>query len=210
MNFPVIVLGAGGHAKVLIDILRLRNISILGVVCPKSNDEYGLNIPWLGEDEILVNYLNQSIRLVNGIGSVKATLKRREIFEKYKKLGFNFSSVIHPSAVIAADVKLGEGVQIMAGAVLQTGSQIGENTIINTKVSVDHDCIIGAHVHLSPGVTLSGNVYIGNGTHVGTGANIIQGIKIGEGSLVGAGGLVIRDVKSKVTVFGVPAKEILK
>jgi sugar O-acyltransferase (sialic acid O-acetyltransferase NeuD family) len=129
------------------------------------------------------------------------------VFEKFKGKGFTFATIVHPSAVVASDVALGEGAQIMAGAIIQPGSRIGMNTIVNTKASVDHDCLIGDHVHLSPGVTLSGDVRIYNGVHIGTGATVIQGITIGANSLVGAGSVVIADVPSEIRVLGAPARK---
>ncbi|HEX3032888.1 MAG TPA: NeuD/PglB/VioB family sugar acetyltransferase, partial [Bacillota bacterium] len=133
---------------------------------------------------------------------------RSKLFDKFKADGYSFASVIHPSAIIGYDVELGEGVQILAGAIIQPGSRVGANTIINTKASLDHDCIIGAQVHVAPGVTMSGNVRIADGVHIGTGAVLIQGISVGRNSLVGAGAVVIRDVTAESTVVGVPAKEV--
>ena len=123
-----------------------------------------------------------------------------------KILGYDFSTVIHPSAVVTSDVILGEGSQGMSGEVIQPGSHIGCNTIINTRASVDHDCIIGDHVHISPGVTLSGGVDIGAGSHIGTGATLIQGISIGCGCLVAAGAVVVKDITDGEMVRGVPAR----
>ncbi len=91
----------------------------------------------------------------------------------------SFETVIHPSAVIAPEVHIDDGVQVMAGAIVQPGSWLGENVIINTGARVDHDCTIDAHAHVAPGVTLSGNVHVGNGAHIGAGATVIQGIKVG-------------------------------
>jgi len=96
----------------------------------------------------------------------------------------------------------------MAGSVIQPGSVIKKNTIINTKVSVDHDCIIGAHVHLAPGVTISGGVCVEDAVHIGTGALVIQGIHIGKKCLIGAGSLVLNNIKEGSTVFGLPAREM--
>ena len=96
----------------------------------------------------------------------------------------------------------------MAGVVIQPGSRIGKNSIVNTKASVDHDCIIGDHVHISPGVTLSGGVTVGSTVHIGSGATIIQGMRIGDNCLVAAGAVVISPLLDSVTVAGVPAKEI--
>lgn len=176
MNRSVMILGAGGHAKVLAEALRLQGVSLLGMT---SNDE-----------EVLNRYSPDKIDLVNGVGCVHVNPQRRELFERFKSKGYRFASVIHPSSVIAQDVSLGEGVQIMAGVIIQPGSSIGDNALLNTRVSVDHDCVIGSHVHLAPGVILSGGVTIGEGCHVGTGSVVIQGVHIERNTFIKARQLV--------------------
>lgn len=208
MNLPVIVLGSGGHAKVLIEALLASSVEIVGIVDedPAQKGKSILGIPVIGNDDTVNQYRPGAVQLVNGLGSVGVPERRREIFERFSALGYGFASVVHPSAVIASDAEIGEGAQIMAGAVIQPGSGIGRNAIINTRASVDHDCIIGDHTHIAPGVTLSGGVRVGAGAHIGTGATVIQGIDIGNDSLVGAGALVLKNVPSGVTVVGVPAR----
>jgi UDP-perosamine 4-acetyltransferase len=103
---------------------------------------------------------------------------------------------------------LGEGVQIMAGTVVQPGSKIGDNTILNTRSSVDHDCEIGAHVHIAPGVTLSGGVRVHDDAHIGAGAVLIQGVEVGASSLVAAGSVVIHAVPANTRVAGMPARKL--
>lgn len=208
MSSPVIIIGSGGHAKVLIDTLIKQNIAILGITETNDNllNNSILGIPIIGDDEVITNYSPQKIALVNGIGSTISTKKRAEIYSTFKKLGYRFASVIHPSVIIGEDVKLAEGVQLMAGVIIQSGSIIGENTIVNTKASIDHDCIIGSHVHIAPGVTISGNVRIGGNTHIGTGATIIQGLQVGNDSLVAAGAVVVNNIPNNVKAIGVPAR----
>lgn len=210
MSMPVIVIGGGGHARVLIDALLASSVTVAGIADPDPSlvSTKILGVPVLGGDEIISSFPAGEIRLVNGIGSVGVLERRKLLFEKFKNMGYIFSSVIHPTAVIANTVELGEGVQVMAGAVIQTGSRIGMNSIINTRSSVDHDCIIGDHSHIAPGVTLSGEVTIGKGSHIGTGATLIQGVCIGEMALVGAGSLVLKKVLSGSTVMGVPARMV--
>src|SRR5580693_2753059 len=113
---------------------------------------------------------------VNGVGSIDSTVLRRKVYEKFREKQFLFEAVLHPSAIIAPEVHTAEGVQIMAGVVVQPGSRLEENVIVNTGARVDHDCLIDAHAHIAPGVTLSGHVHIGRGAHIGTGATVIQGI----------------------------------
>jgi len=142
-SLPVIVLGAGGHARVLIDALLLNSVKLLGMTDVNHQSQSLLGVSYLGGDDVIEKYSPSEINLVNGIGSVSQPYLREKIFNRFKALGYGFINVIHPSSIIAKDVKLGEGVQVMAGAIIHSGSQIGSNTIINTQASVDHDCRIG-------------------------------------------------------------------
>lgn len=210
MSRPIIVLCAGGHSKVLINVLLLNSRNIVGVADNNSQKHGGflLGVKVIGDDEVVLNYTPESVHLVNGLGSVESMRPRRLLFEKFAQKGYQFASVIHPSAVVAHDVALCEGAQIMAGAVIQPGASIGANTIVNTRASVDHDCCVGAHSHLAPGVVLSGGVSVGDEVHLGTGAVVIHNIKIGGGSLVGAGAVVTSDVPEGSRVAGAPARKL--
>ena len=200
----ILILGAGGHARVLLDALLLQKRSILGIL-DQSNKKKGqtvLGTQVLGDDELLKQYSPQDVELVNGVGSidVRSCEQRQDIYNKAKTLGFKFAQVIHPTAIIAKDAMLGEGTQVMAGAVVQSGSHIGNNVIINTGALIDHDAVIGDHTHIAPGVTLSGNVQIGLLCQIGVGAKIIQGIKIGDQTLIGAGAIITQNVGSNKKV----------
>lgn len=207
MNKPIILLGNGGHASVLTEILLLQNRNILGFTAPeKQTNSYGL--AYLGTDELIETYNPEEVELVLGLGTVCISTIRQSIFEEMKKRGHTFTTCIHPKAIISSTAILAEGVQIMAGTIVQPHAQIGENTIINTGSIIEHDCVIGSHVHVAPGVTLSGNVHIGDESHIGTGTSIIQGIKIGGNTLIGAGAVVISNIGTHKKAFGVPAKEV--
>lgn len=209
---PVIILGAGGHGRVLLSILRFSGCDVIGFVDPddgiigKSID--GLCV--IGSDEILEAVLPSQAILVNGIGSTSSTGKRKSIYLKFLSKGYRFGSVIHPSVILDDSVVLGDGVQIMAGAILQPGVHIGENSIINTGAVIDHHCSIGCHVHVGPGVVLSGNVTVHDGCHIGTKACVIQGLTLGRGSLIGAGSAIVKNVPEHSKVAGVPAKSMVK
>lgn len=204
---PVILLGAGGHAKVLLDILLEQNAEIVGIAekggVERPTDLFG--VPIIGSDSDVERYSPREIELVNGIGSIGSTALRKRVYEKFKVLGYRFRQVIHPGAVVSRRTELGEGVQIMAGAVVNIGTRIGEDAIINTNASVDHDCLIGAHVHIAPGVTLSGGVKVGEGSHIGTGASVVQGKEISVNVIVGAGAVVVNNIKAEKIVCGIPA-----
>ena len=204
MSINIIIIGGGGHARVLVDTIEfLRDVYVLGYTDVEEKKHQKLN--YLGCDEVIRQYSVKEVFLVNGIGSVSLPMERKEVYEKFKQMGYSFYSVIHPKAIISTNVALSEGVQVMAGAVINVGTMVGENTIINTSASIDHDCKIGSHCHIAPGVTLSGNVIIGSSCHVGTGATIIQNITIGASSLIGAGAVVIRNISHNVKAYGNPA-----
>lgn len=208
MSLPVILLGTGGHARVLIDTLRLCSVEIIGATNPvqslRGQEIFGIKV--LGPDDELYNYSAGKVKLVNAIGSVALPISRRQLFAKWKNRGYVFADVIHPSAIIATESTIGEGAQVMAGVVIQPGVCLGDNVLINTKTSIDHDSIIGNHSHLAPGVTVSGKVIMDEEVHVGAGATVIQCIQIGKGSLIGAGSLVLENIPAGVTAFGCPAK----
>lgn len=196
---PIILLGAGGHAQVLIDLLLFCKKKILGFVDPHVTEiENYDSLQYLGTDDDLKKFPAREIQLVNGIGSISVdgNLKRKELFLKAKEQGYSFATLCHPCAIISPTVILQEGVQVMAGAVIQTGTQIGVNTIINTRSSVDHHCFIESHVHIAPGVTLSGNVTIREAAFVGVGTTVIQNIQIDKNIMIKAGMTVIKNILS--------------
>ncbi len=203
MTKPIIILGGGGHAKVLIDILHRLNCRLLGIVDPNQpigSMVAGLNV--LGADNVVFDYSKTEIELVNGLGSLpKDKGLRAGLFITFNTKGYRFKTLIDPSAFIAADVELNEGVQVMAGVIIQTGTKIAENTIVNSGAIVEHDCCIGQHVHIAPGAVLSGTVDVRDHVHIGTGATIIQGVTIGAGSIIGAGSVVTQNIACNRIVY---------
>ena len=200
INKPVIILGAGGHAKVVADSLISSGYEILGCVTPdlKSGTSfYGVNV--LGDDNVIGRYLPSDVVLANGIGALPYQNLRRRIAKNMRDKGYEFVSVIHPSAIISQSVNLDEGVQVMAGAVIQADTRIGCDSIINTGALVDHDCVIGRDTNLAPGVVCSGGVNISDFTYIGTGTKIIHNISIGSHSVIAAGVVIYKDVLANVT-----------
>ena len=208
MTPPLIIYGAGGHAAVLIDALRLLRREVLFVIDddPATHGQAIDGIEVRGDTSLLEGHRPGELELVNAIGSVRAVTARRERFLELRKRGFGFATVIHPGALVAASAALGHGVQVMAGAVVQPRATIGANALINTRAAIDHDTVIGPHAHIAPGATLSGGVSVGEASHVGVGASVIQGISIGEHATIGAGAVVLRNVARGATVVGVPAR----
>ncbi|OIO38526.1 MAG: hypothetical protein AUJ71_02885 [Candidatus Omnitrophica bacterium CG1_02_49_16] len=205
MNKQVIIIGGGGHAKVLLEILIIKKIKVYGFTDLDENRKLSLGkvrLKYLGKDEVIKKFSPKKFDLVNGLGSVgiDTLRKRSQKFMEFKNLQFRFLNVIHPRAIISKDVKdaiaLNEGVQIMAGANIRPGSEIGDNTIVNTGASIDHDCHIGTHVHIAPGVVLSGGVEMGDSCHIGTGSLIRNGIKIGREVFVPMGCSVTKNMEA--------------
>lgn len=197
MNKPIIVLGGGGHASVLIDLLLQQRRQILGVLAPDVNYEREVlqGIQQFTCDCDISQFHPKEVELVNGIGSLPGDNGlRRRLFEEYYAKGYSFSSVIAENSYISKFANLKCGCQILPGAIIQAGAKIGVNTIINSGVIIEHDCDIGEHNHIAPGATLSGQVHTGNSVHIGTGANVIQCIRVGDNAIIGAGTVVTKPV----------------
>jgi len=206
-----IIFGAGGHAKVLIEILSQdANISIKGILENNPslwNTEF-CGFPILGGDDLLPQYAQTVDAFVVAVGSVKATTQRKKLYDWGISCNLRPLSVQHPSTIIAPSARFGLGVQVLAGGIICSYTSIGNNVLLNTGSIVEHDCIVEDHVHIATGAKLAGGVYVGSCSHIGIGASIRQGIKIGEGSVVGAGAVVVKDVPPGVVVVGVPARPI--
>lgn len=203
MNKPVIVLGAGGHASVLVDMLRSQGVVPLALVAPATGVSRAVlvDIPlWHDETQILTHRPDE-VELINGIGSLPGSSLRAELFARYRALGYRFARVISEKAMVSDYAVLEDGVQIMAGAIIQAGARIGANSIINTGAIVDHDGHLGSDNHVAPGAVLSGGVVTGERVHIGTGAAVIQNIKIGSHTVVGAGATVVKDLANNQVLY---------
>ncbi|MBN1405322.1 MAG: acetyltransferase [Candidatus Omnitrophica bacterium] len=200
MKNKIILIGGGGHCKVVIDAIDLSGkFDIYGIVDPAlKKDSKVLGVTVIGKDDILPDIFKKVKYAFITVGSIGNCEIRKKIYSNLNKIGFKLPVIAHPKSVIAKDViaNIGEGTFIAAGAIVNPGIVIGKNAIINTKASVDHDCTIGDFVHIAPGVTLSGVVKVGNETHIGTGANIIQCVAIGKNCIIGAGITVRKDMKN--------------
>jgi len=188
----IVLIGGGGHCKVVIDaIKRDGKYEIRGIVDQKLQiGEKVAAVPVLGNDDVLPELFKKGAKnAFISVGSVskEGCVFRGNLFEKIKKIGFDIPAVIHSSAIIAEDVKIGKGTFVAASVTVNPGAVVEDNVILNTSSSVDHDCRIGNSVHVAPGVTLSGNVEVGDNTHIGTGAVVTQNVKIGKYCMIGAG-----------------------
>jgi sugar O-acyltransferase (sialic acid O-acetyltransferase NeuD family) len=193
----ILIYGGGGHAKTCIDILRqMRMFEIHGIIDTKH--EIGsmvLGVPVIGNDEDLEHlYRDGYHMIVNGVGAVDNHSIREKIFNRLKNIGFYIPNIIHPKAAVEPSVKLGEGNQIMAGAVVGSDASIGNNCIINSGSIVSHDCKLGDNVHVAPGAILAGNVSIGNNTLIGMGSSTYLKVKIGSNVVVYNGCVINHDI----------------
>jgi sugar O-acyltransferase (sialic acid O-acetyltransferase NeuD family) len=206
----VVGIGAGGHARVVLDILRQDStVTVIGLV-DNDRDRWGETldgIPVLGGDDQLPALRHQGVtHAFIGVGSASDLRPRRRAWQRTVAEGFEMVSAIHPRACIAASVVMGRGVTIMAGAILNPGARLGENVIVNTGAIVDHDCELSDHVHVATGARLAGTVIVGEAAHIGIGATIRQGIRIGREAVIAAGAVVVDDVDEAMIVAGVPAR----
>lgn len=208
----ILILGAGGHAQVIADILlrmRAASLDVLPIGYLDDNSQLTgrafLDLPVVGKMNDLSTIPHDAI--IVGIGDNRT---RCALFRDFWTQGENFAIARHPSAVIAPDVTLGPGCTVCAGAIVNPGSVIGSNVILNTGSTVDHHNQIGDHVHVAPGVHLGGDVQIGTGSLVGIGAVVTPQRSVGEWSIVGAGAVVTKNIPNNVVVVGIPARIIRK
>lgn len=202
---PVVILGAGGHAKVVVEMGQAAGINLAGVLdpdLPAGSSWQGL--PVLGGDERLGDaaFVAQHGFIV---GVARGDL-RQSLWARLLVVQAELAIIVHPSAVISPSACLAPGVVVMPGVVVNAGAVIGPGAILNTACSVDHDCRLEEGVHIGPGAHLAGNVQCGPWVEIGAGVVIIPGIRIGAHARVGAGATVIREVPPGVTVAGNPAR----
>ncbi|HEY8608890.1 MAG TPA: acetyltransferase [Noviherbaspirillum sp.] len=196
-SMPLVLLGAGGHARVLLALARAAGMPLYGVCDPglaaQSVKQWdGLQV--LGGDDALDRLDPARTGLINGVGQLVGAQGRRKLYDACRAKGFGFPVLVHPAAWVAPNAELAQGVQVMAGAVVQPGSRIGENSVVNTRAGIDHDCVIGAHVHIAPGAILCGGVGVGDRAFVGAGATVIQGLQVGEDAVLAAGAVLVRNL----------------
>lgn len=200
MKTSIIIIGAGGHGKVVVDCVEQENkYNIEAVVDDNYKDRSVFDFE-VAQKNNTTGYKNQNV-----IIAVGDCATRKKIASELKS---EFVSTIHPSASVSKYAQIGNGSQIFANAVVNPDAIIGNHVIINTSAIVEHDCNVGDFVHLSPNSCIGGGVTIGACTHIGIGTAVIQGITIGKNVVVGAGAVVINDIPDNCTVVGIPAKPI--
>jgi UDP-perosamine 4-acetyltransferase len=203
----VVILGGGGHAKVVIELFeQSRRWKIVGYVCDSGSGPELFDYPCLGSDQVLPELRKLGVR--HAFVAVGDNRLRKSLFSRVTELGFEIPPAVSKAGHLSARACLGRGVAMMAGAVIQPGSWIGDGAIVNTGASVDHDCRIGPFAHVCPGARLAGGVQVGEGALVGTGSCLVPGVRVGAWAVVGAGAAVIRDVADGEKVAGVPARPL--
>ncbi len=205
----VAVVGAGGHAKVIIDLLRAGGHEVVACLDAGREGQVVNGVPVLGAEAAVLPVL-----AADGVAAAFIALGdnrlRRKVAATVEAMGFEIVSAIGKTAVISPSASLGKGCAIMEGTVINADARIGDFAIINTNASIDHDCQIGAFAHIAPGSALAGTVTVGDAVFMGVGSRAIPGITIAEGAIVGAGAVVVRDIGSPSTWVGVPARQISK
>jgi sugar O-acyltransferase (sialic acid O-acetyltransferase NeuD family) len=196
----LIVVGAGGHAKVVIATARAAGYTSLEIA-DDAPDRRGATL--LG---VAVTATAQDVLARSDATCVLAIGDNRARHALAGGARCRFATIVHPGAIVDPTVALGAGTVVFAGAVIQPDTRIGPHGIVNTGASIDHDCALGAAVHVAPGARLAGNVSLGDGVFVGIGAVIIPGRSVGAWTRIGAGAAVVRDLPGGATAVGVPAR----
>lgn len=205
----VVVIGGGGHAKVLVSILRRAGWSVLGYT---DLEDRGLLLGarYIGDDTVLLD-LSRSGSVTSaclGRGKVSVSTARLRLLEEIEGRGFVFPVIVSPAAVVNEGVEMGAGTVVFHGAVVNADARIGRACILNSNCTVEHDCVLGDDVHVAPGATISGGTTIGSGCMIGAGAVVIQGLHIVADSLIGAGAVVVADIEEPGMYVGNPARPI--
>ena len=206
MSEEIVIWGASGHGRVVLDAANASGLSVLGFLDDNPILAAGsfAGRPVLGGREQLDALRTRGVDSLHvAIGDCAARLK---ISSLARAQGFSLHTIMHPRSVVAADASIGAGSFVAANAVVSSGSTVGDSVILNTACSVDHDCVIGDGVHIAPGVRLGGLVHIDRGAFIGIGSTVLNCLRVGEHSTVGGGAVVVRDLPAGVVAYGVPAR----
>lgn len=208
----IVIIGGGGHAKVVISILKkLKRFEVFGYV-DKNDKGALLGCRFLGNDNVLGEMLeSQGVKTAAmGLGMLGDDAVRKDLSKRAEALGFEFPAVISPDARLNEEAVIGDGTVVMDGSVINSGTSVGKFCIINTNATIDHDCRIADNVHIAPGAVLCGGVEVGEGSLIGAGATVIQYRKIAQNVIIGAGAVITDDCDCPGTYVGVPAKLLVK
>ena len=206
----IVVLGAGGHAKVVIEIFRAAGETVdycVANAMPTGGAVLGVPV-LVGEDEPLaLLHARGYVRAHVAIGS---NIIREKLCNRLRDMGFTLASAIHPQSVLSPSATVGDGAAVMAGVVINACASVGEGAIVNTGATIDHDCKIGNYAHVAPQCALAGTVSVGSLAFLGLGTKVIPNITIGAKTTTGAGAVVVRDLPSESLAVGIPARVVEK
>lgn len=206
MRSEIVVIGAGGHAKVCIELLRAMGENVAYCVGAGDGPDHCLDVPVVNGDEHIALLRSEGysrVFVAIGANGLRDRLARLSLSQ-----GYSLVNAISPRAVVSPSATLGAGVAVMAGAVINANAVIGDLAIINTGATIDHDCQIGVAAHIAPQCAVAGNVVIGKYSFLGIGSRVIPEVEVGERVTIGAGGVVIANIEAGVTAVGVPARNI--
>lgn len=188
-NKKTVLIGAGGHAGAVAEILLMTNVPF-SAVCVSQNEgkihSSLKSVQIITDCDLKTLWSTKKVKLVNGIGKTSSESQRDFVYFSFKKQGFNFSSIVHPNSFVSPSATLHEGAQIMMGAQIGSNVQIGQNSLINSAATIDHDVVIGRNVHIAPGVIICGDVVIEEGVFIGAGSIILPSCTIGRNSFIKA------------------------
>ncbi|MCQ8877372.1 NeuD/PglB/VioB family sugar acetyltransferase [Pseudoalteromonas shioyasakiensis] len=204
---PIILLGAGGHASVIVDILKMQQSNIAGVIALSAPERTIFSdVKTYFNDADLTRFSINSYDVVVAVGPQPNKNNRLNIIDKVTRIGYAFRQVISHHSVISNYVLLNEGVQVLPGAVINAGAKIGQHVVVNSRAVIEHDCTVGNFSHIAPSAVLCGGVELGENVYVGAGAVILPGIKVGSQAVIGAKALVDKDVPYNATLYGCRGK----
>ncbi|HCY74474.1 MAG TPA: serine acetyltransferase [Ignavibacteriales bacterium] len=207
MKNKIVLIGGGGHCKVIINtIKKLNNFEILGYT-DNTDKGFLLGVKYLGTDSALLDIIkeNKNCSAVIGVGGVTISNKRQEIYKMLKEMEFELPVIISRDAVISEDVSIGEGTVVLEDAIINVSSQIGKCVIVNNGAIIEHGCVINDFAHLTPMTRISSGVNIGNNSFIGSGAIISRNRKVLENCFIGAGAVLVSDATKQGLYLGVPA-----
>jgi UDP-perosamine 4-acetyltransferase len=207
MSGLVVVLGAGGHAKVVIELIRSAGAyEVVALLDADITPRRVLGVPVVGDDAELERLRREGI--AHAFVALGGNSLRARVAADAHALGYDLINAVSPSAVISPTARLGAGIAVMAGAAINAEAQVHDLAIVNTRAAIDHDCVLGEACHVGPGSALAGGVTVGREAFLGAGTVAIPGVSIGEGAVIGAGACIVKDIPPRVLALGVPARVV--